>query len=64
MIQIYEKGNTDFVYNGETVLIPEKCMLNAKLNDAWEMTLIHPVDEEGRWKYIKEEAVICAPTFM
>ena len=64
MIQIYEKGNTDFVYNGETVLIPEKCTLNTKLNDAWEMTLIHSVDEEGRWKYVKEEAVICAPTFM
>ena len=64
MIQIYKKGNTDFVYNGETVLMPEKCTLNTKLNDAWEMTLIHPVDEEGRWKYIKEEAVICAPTFI
>lgn len=64
MIQIYEKGNTDFVYNGETVLIPEKCTLNAKLNDAWEMTLIHPLDEGERWKHIKEEAVICAPTFM
>lgn len=64
MIQIYEKGNTDFVYNGESVLMPEKCTLNAKLNDAWEMTLIHPLDEDERWKHIKEEAVICAPTFM
>lgn len=64
MIQIYKKGNTDFVYNGESVLIPEKCTLNAKLNDAWEMTLIHPLDEDERWKHIKEEAVICAPTFM
>ena len=64
MIQIYKKGNTDFVYNGETVLIPEKCTLNAKLNDAWEMTLIHPLDKDERWKHIKEEAVICAPTFM
>ena len=64
MIQIYKKGNTDFVYNGESVLTPEKCTLNAKLNDAWEMTLIHPLDEGERWKHIKEEAVICAPTFM
>lgn len=64
MIQIYKKGNTDFVYNGESVLMPEKCTLNAKLNDAWEMTLIHPLDEGERWKHIKEEAVICAPTFM
>ncbi len=64
MIQIYKKGNTDFVYNGESVLMPEKCTLNAKLNDTWEMTLIHPLDEGERWKHIKEEAVICAPTFM
>ena len=64
MIQIYKKGNTDFVYNGESVLTPEKCTLNAKLNDAWEMTLIHPLDEGERWKHIKEEAVICASTFM
>jgi phage minor structural protein len=63
MIQIYRKGNTNYTKNGDAVLFPTECRLKAKLNDTWEMELIHPVDQDARWKYIGEEAVIAAPTF-
>lgn len=64
MIQIYSKQSIDFEKNGDAVLFPKSCELHAKLNDTWEVTMAHPLDDEGRWKHIKEEAVVCAPTFM
>lgn len=64
MIQIYTKGNTDFSMNGDMVLIPESCAVDAKLNGIWKMELVHPRDAEGRWRYIEEECIISAPTFM
>lgn len=63
MIQIYNKNNTDYSQNGDMVLTPTECELSAAINSAWEMTLVHPIDDEGRWKYIEEEAVISTPTF-
>lgn len=64
MIQIYEKGNTNYSMNGDMVLFPESCELTAKLNGTWKMELVHPLDVEGRWRYIEEECVVSAPTFM
>lgn len=64
MIQIYNRENTEFEHNGDMTLFPVSCRLSAELNGAWELKLNHPLDNEGRWKYIEEEAVISAPTFM
>lgn len=64
MIQIYSPQNIKFDMNGDVVLFPEICDAYSKLNGEWYMDLEHPLDEEGRWKYIVEEAVISAPTFM
>lgn len=64
MIQIYSRGNTDYTMNGDMVLFPKSCELSATLNSTWKMELTHPRDAEGRWRYIEEECVISAPTFM
>lgn len=64
MIQIYSPSNTDYTKNGDMVLFPESCEVHAKLNGEWYLDITHPLDEEGRWKEIVEEAVISAPTFM
>lgn len=64
MIEIYGRNNPDYEKNGDMTLFPEVCTVTAELNGAWYMDIIHPLDEEGRWKYITEEAVIAAPTFM
>lgn len=64
MIQVYAKKNTDYSMNGDMVLFPESCTVAAKLNGTWKMELSHPRDAEGRWRYIEEECVISAPTFM
>ena len=63
MIQIYRADNTDFSYNGDQILLPDACTLEASLNGAWELTLTHPIDEEGRYQTILENAVVKAPSF-
>lgn len=63
MIQAYRRENTRYGANGDMALLPEKCVLKAKLNGAWVLELSHPIDEEGRWRCLEEEAVVCAPTF-
>ena len=64
MIQIYSPENSIYTSNGDMTLFPSTCILKAELNGAWEMELSHAIDQEGRWRFIVEEAVISAPTFM
>ena len=64
MIQIYSPDNTDFEKNGDMVLMPTACAINAELNGAWTIELEHPIDKEGRWKWIEETAVIKVPSFL
>lgn len=64
MIQIYGPDNTDFEKNGDMVLMPSSCTINAELNGAWTIELEHPLDGEGRWKWIEETAVIKVPSFL
>lgn len=63
MIQIYTPSNTDYSKNGDQTLFPISASVHAILNGAWEAEITHPIDAEGRWKYITEEAVIKMPSF-
>lgn len=64
MIQVYLPDNKNYEMNGDVVLVPDACELEAELSGSWTMNMSHPLDDEGRWKYIVEEAVISAPTFI
>lgn len=67
MIQLYKAiavGNpTDFTHNGDMTLMPTSAQVHVILNGAWEATLEHPIDADGRWKYITEDAVVKMPSF-
>ena len=63
MIQIYTPSNTDYEKNGDQTLFPVSASVHAILNGAWEAEITHPIDADGRWKYITEEAVIKMPSF-
>lgn len=63
MIQVYAKGNTDFEKNGDMTLLPESARVHIILCGTWEASLFHPIDEEGRWKYLTEESVVKMPSF-
>ena len=63
MIQIYKPSNTDYEKNGDKTLFPISASVHAILNGAWDAEITHPIDADGRWKYITEEAVIKMPSF-
>lgn len=63
MIQIYNPENTDYEKNGNMTLIPESAIVHVILNDSWYAEIEHPIDQEERWKYIVEDAVIKMPSF-
>lgn len=63
MIHIYKPDNTDYEHNGDITLLPSAATTHAILNGAWTEELTHPIDSEGRWKYITEEAVIKMTSF-
>ena len=62
MIQIYSVNNTNYEKNGDA-LLPSSASVHVILNGAWEAELTHPLDKEGRWKNIVEEAVVKMPSF-
>lgn len=63
MIQLYSPTNTNYEKNGDMTLMPSEATVHPILNGAWEATLSHPLDAEGRWKYIVDEAVVKMPSF-
>ena len=63
MIQIYNPDNTEFDYNGDMILQPEEATVHVILGSTWEAEITHPIDDEGRWAYIVENAVVKMPSF-
>ena len=63
MIQIYKPSNTNYTSNGDMTLQPSEAEIQAKLNGTWQAELSHPIDAEGRWKYIEDQAVLKMPSF-
>lgn len=63
MIQAYLPSNTDYEHNGDMTLFPSSASVHAILNGSWEADLVHPIDQEGRWKFIQQEGVVSMPSF-
>lgn len=62
MIQIYKANNSDYSMNGDSVINPTKCILEADITGNWSVSMIHPLDDKA--ELITENAVICADTFI
>lgn len=63
MIQAYRLENKNYSQNGDMVLVPTRAIVHPILNGSWTAELSHPIDREGRWKYVVENAVIKMPSF-
>ena len=63
MIEIYKVDNTEYDNNGDMTLFPTTAEVEVELNGAWSAIIEHPIDQEGRWKYIVENAVIRMKSF-
>lgn len=63
MIQIYSPENKEYEHNGNMTLMPEEAEIHVILNGEWTASIEHPIDDEGRWRYITDNAVVKMPSF-
>lgn len=61
-IEYYKGNNTNYDFDGDVTLKPNKAFFRVSLNGVCEIELDHPYDKEGRWKIINGNGVIKAPT--
>lgn len=61
MICCYDVGNEDFEKNGDVILTPKSCSIREVGGGQYELTMVHPVDKEGRWKHLTFGAIVRAP---
>lgn len=62
MVTIHEKNARNFNTLGLGALLPSSCTVTEELNGSYELEMIHPSDEDGKWKRIEEERIIYAST--
>ena len=61
MICIFDKSTTDFSGNGIGPLCPTSCEVSETLNGAYEVTMVHPLDELGKWQRIESWRILRVP---
>ncbi|MGU8870809.1 phage tail spike protein [Clostridium perfringens] len=61
-IEYYKGNNTDYEFDGDVTLVPNKAIFDITMNGICEIEINHPYDKEGRWKIINGNGVIKAPT--
>ena len=61
MICVYAPDCTDFSNNGIGPVFPESAVVTETLNGEYELTLVHPIDENGKWQRLAEGYILRAP---
>jgi len=61
MIRIYSPDCMDFSTNGLATLMPTECTIEEYAAGLYELTLEHPIDDNGRWTLIEPGRIIKAP---
>lgn len=59
-ISVYAPNETDFSHNGLRILMPTDCPITEVLNGEYSLSITHPRDEWGCWKFIRENYIIKA----
>ena len=61
LICVYPADCTDFSSNGLGAISPTSCTVTETLNGEWELTLVHDIDERGKWTRLSEGCILRAP---
>ena len=60
MICVYDQHETNFEGNGLCTLLPTSCTVTEQAGGMYELEMEHPITQDGRWKYLTENAIIRA----
>ena len=61
MISIYAADEKDFSSNGLCALTPSSCQVSLTLNGDWELSLTHPLDDQGKYAWLQAGCILKAP---
>lgn len=61
MICVYPANCTDFSTNGLGLVEPQSCTVTETLNGEYELTLVHSIDDYGKWTRLTEGNILRAP---
>ncbi|MBR6966333.1 MAG: SH3 domain-containing protein [Clostridia bacterium] len=61
MICVYPAECTDFSTNGNGTIEPTSALVTEPLNGEYELQLVHPIDEAGKWQRLVEGCILRAP---
>lgn len=62
MITIHNRNSTTFNTLGIGTLVPVSCFVKEELNGLFELEMVHPYDEWGKWRSIENGCIIYAST--
>lgn len=60
MISIYDSRLTEFPTIGR-ILTPLECKITETAGGEYELIMVHPIDQQGRWQEIAVHNIIKAP---
>lgn len=60
-VKLFSPRETVFTGNGLCILTPTECVVSEEAGGEYELSLEHPIDNEGRWELIREDYIIEAP---
>jgi len=61
LICVYPADCRDFSNNGLGMVSPSSCTVTETLNGEWEVTLVHPIDEHGKWQKLTDGGILRVP---
>ena len=61
MLCVYPADCTDFSTNGNGTISPLTAEVTETLNGEYELTVVHPIDEAGKWQRLVEGCILRAP---
>lgn len=61
MICVYDIGNEAFEKNGNAVLTPLSGSVKNVAGGNYDLTMVHPIDPEGKWKHLVPGAIVKVP---
>lgn len=62
MITLHDKNDTTFEGIGLVALSPFSCKVSEEINGGFDLQMIHPRDDVGKWRYLEKERIIMAET--
>lgn len=61
MLCVYPPDSTDFSSNGLGTISPSSALVKETLNGEYELEIVHPLDETGKWHRLQEGYIVRAP---